>query len=80
MGIFLGKLIGLYEIVLLIRIVLSWIPHNPYNQAIRFLYKITDPVLNPVRKLSPPFKGIDFSPIIVFLALGILKQLISGMF
>jgi YggT family protein len=80
MGIFLGKLIGLYEIVLLIRIVLSWIPHNPYNQAIRFLYKITDPVLNPVRKLIPPFKGIDFSPIIVFLALGILKQLISGMF
>ncbi|OHC05810.1 MAG: hypothetical protein A2Z57_14310 [Planctomycetes bacterium RIFCSPHIGHO2_12_39_6] len=80
MGILLGKLIGLYEIVLLIRIVLSWIPHNPYNQAIRFLYKITDPVLNPVRKLIPPFKGIDFSPIIVFLALGILKQLISGMF
>ncbi|HHT9104680.1 MAG TPA: YggT family protein [Candidatus Wujingus californicus] len=80
MGIFLGKLIGLYEIVLLIRIVLSWIPHNPYNQAIRFLYKITDPVLNPVRKLIPPFKGIDFSPIIVFFALGILKQLISGMF
>ena len=80
MGIFLGKLIGLYEIVLLIRIVLSWIPHNPYNQAIRFLYKITDPVLNPVRKLIPPFKGIDFSPIIVFIALGILKQLISGMF
>lgn len=80
MGIFLGKLIGLYEIVLLIRIVLSWIPHNPYNQAIRFLYKITDPVLNPVRKLIPPFKGIDFSPIIVFLGLGILKQLISGMF
>ncbi len=79
MGIFLGKLIGLYEIVLLIRIVLSWVPHNPYNQAIRFLYKITDPVLNPVRKLIPPFKGIDFSPIIVFFALGILKQLISGM-
>lgn len=80
MGIFLGKLIGLYEIVLLIRIVLSWIPHNPYNQAIRFLYKITDPVLNPVRKLIPPFKGIDFSLIIVFFALEILKQLISGMF
>ena len=67
MGILLSKLIGLYEIALLIRIVLSWVPHNPYNKAIQFLYKITDPVLNPVRKLIPPFKGIDFSPVIVFI-------------
>ena len=56
MGTLLGKLIGLYEIALLIRIVLSWVPHNPYNQAVRFLYRITDPVLIPIRKLIPPFK------------------------
>ncbi len=78
MGHLLGKIIGLYEIALLIRIVLSWVPHNPYNQAIQFLYKITDPVLNPVRKLIPPFRGIDFSPIIVFFGLGIVKRIVSG--
>lgn len=80
MGTLLSKLIGLYEIALLVRIVLSWVPHNPYNQAIRFLYKITDPVLNPVRKLIPPIRGIDFSPVIVFFALGILKRMVGGMF
>ena len=78
MGHLLGKIIGLYEIALLIRIVLSWVPHNPYNQAIQFLYKITDPVLNPVRKLIPPFRGIDFSPVIVFFGLGIVKRIVSG--
>jgi YggT family protein len=80
MGDLLGKLIGLYEIALLVRIVISWVPHNPYNQAIRFLYKITDPVLNPVRKLIPPIKGIDFSPIIVFIGLGVVKRMVGGMF
>ena len=80
MGNLLGKLISLYEIALLIRIVLSWVPHNPYNQAIQFLYKITDPVLNPVRKLIPPIKGIDFSPVIVFIGLGIAKRIVEGIF
>ncbi|MCF6157458.1 MAG: YggT family protein [wastewater metagenome] len=80
MGVFLGKIISLYEIALLIRIVLSWVPHNPYNQAVQFLYKITDPVLNPVRKLIPPFRGIDFSPVIVFVGLGILKRIVVSLF
>lgn len=79
MGDILGKLISLYEIALLIRIVLSWVPHNPYNQAVQFLYKITDPVLNPVRKLIPPFRGIDFSPVIVFVGLGLAKRIVGGM-
>ncbi len=78
MGGFLSTLISLYEIALLIRIVLSWVPHNPYNQAIRFLFKITDPVLIPVRKIIPPFKGIDFSPVVVFFALGIIKKMVGG--
>lgn len=80
MGHLLVKLISLYEIALIIRIVLSWIPHNPYNQAVRFLYKITDPVLNPVRKIIPPFRGIDFSPVLVFIGCGILKRIVAGMF
>lgn len=80
MGVFLGKLIDIYEIALIIRIVLSWVPHNPYNQAIRFLYKITDPILNPVRRFIPPIKGIDFSPVIVFLGLGLFKKIIAGIF
>jgi len=79
-GVFLGKLIDIYEIALIIRIVLSWVPHNPYNQAIRFLYKITDPILNPVRRFIPPIKGIDFSPVIVFLGLGLFKKIIAGIF
>lgn len=68
-------IIKLYEIVLIVRIVLTWIPHNRYNQAIQVLYKITEPVLAPVRKVIPPIMGMDFSPIVVFIGLGFLKRM-----
>ncbi|MGR3174282.1 MAG: YggT family protein [Candidatus Scalindua sp.] len=69
-----GQLIGLYEIVLIVRIVLTWIPHNPQNQAVTLLHKITEPVLVPVRRVIPSIGGIDISPIIVFIALGFIKR------
>ncbi len=71
---FIGKIIGLYKIVLLIRIVLSWVPHNPHNPAATFLYKITEPVLEPVRRIIPSIGGIDISPIVVFLGLSLIQR------
>lgn len=70
----IGQLIGLYEIVLIVRIVLTWIPHNPQSQAVTLLHKITEPVLVPVRRVIPSIGGIDISPIIVFIALGFIKR------
>ncbi len=71
---FIGQIIGLYKIVLLIRIVLSWIPHNPNNSAVTFLYKITEPVLEPIRRIIPSIGGIDISPIVVFLGLSLIQR------
>ncbi|MEK6766012.1 MAG: YggT family protein [Planctomycetota bacterium] len=69
-----GQLIGLYEIVLIVRIVLTWVPHNPYNPAVTFLHKITEPVLEPVRRVIPSIGGIDVSPIVVFIVLHFIKR------
>ncbi len=70
---FIGQIIGLYKLVLIVRIALSWIPHNPHNPIISFLYKITEPVLEPVRRVIPSIGGIDISPIIVFIGLSFIK-------
>ena len=70
---FIGQIIGLYKLVLIVRIALSWIPHNPQNPVITFLYKITEPVLEPVRRVIPSIGGIDISPIIVFIGLSFIK-------
>lgn len=64
-------------IVLLARIILSWIDHNPYNEIIQWIYRISDPLLKPFQQLVPPLGiGVDVSPILAFFALGILKKLI----
>ncbi len=74
---FIGQIIGLYKLVLIVRIALSWIPHNPQNPVITFLYKITEPVLEPVRRVIPSIGGIDISPIVVFIGLSFIKGAFS---
>jgi YggT family protein len=71
---FIGQIIGFYKLVLIARIALSWIPHNPHNPVITFLYKITEPVLEPVRRIIPSIGGIDISPIVVFFGLTLIQK------
>ncbi|GAB6158919.1 hypothetical protein JCM39194_21190 [Desulfotomaculum varum] len=76
---FLHVAFWVYEMMLLIRILLSWIPHNPYNPIARFLYETTDPYLNIFRRFIPPIGMIDISPIIAFLVLRMIQQFIFGL-
>jgi len=68
---------SLLQFVIIVRIFLSWIPHDPYNQFIRIIYRIADSVLEPIRNALPiQGMGFDFSPIIAFMLLGFLKRII----
>ena len=76
----LARLVEIYTFVLLIRILASWIPNlDPYNPIVRLLYQATEPVLDPARKLIPPIGMIDISPIVVFIVLGIVRDLLVQM-
>ena len=66
---------GLY-LLLLVRILISWIPHDRYHPIIQYLYRFTDPMLKPFQNIFPTGMGIDFSPIFAFMFLGILKSII----
>lgn len=64
----------LYMYILFARVILSWVNPDPYNPIVHFLYRITDPLLYRVRKWIPIHGGgIDFSPIIVILAIIFLQ-------
>ncbi|MEZ4659813.1 MAG: YggT family protein [Caldilineaceae bacterium] len=80
MGIIFGllaQLVGLYTFVLLARILISWIPNiDPYHPIVQLLYQVTEPVLDPARRIIPPLGMIDISPIVVFIALGILQDVL----
>ncbi|WP_072910966.1 YggT family protein [Desulforamulus aeronauticus] len=76
---FLNIAFWVYEMMLLARILLSWFPHNPHNSVVRFLYETTDPYLNIFRRIIPPLGMIDISPIVAFLVLRMIQNLIFGL-
>ena len=54
-----------FIIILLIRVIFSWISPHPTNPIYLLTYRVTEPVLAPVRRVLPPMSGIDLSPLIV---------------
>lgn len=62
--------------LILIRALISWVNPDPHNSIVQFLYKTTEPLLYPIRKMLPLGLrfGIDISPIIAFLAIMFLKS------
>lgn len=63
-----------YMWIIIARAVLSWVNPDPYNPIVRFIYNITEPVMVRVRSIIPvSFGGIDFSPILVILAIYFLQ-------
>lgn len=64
--------------LLVIRIIVSWFQVNPDSEITRILYKITEPILAPFRRLPLQMGAIDFSPIVAFIALFFLKSFIVG--
>lgn len=75
----------LYIAVILAMVVMSWLtafnvvdPHRPFvAQVDRGLYAVTNPLVNPVRRIIPSVGGLDFSPIVVVLLLAFLKVLVD---
>ena len=77
----LSLLLQIYSYVLLARALVSWIPNlDPYNPIVQFLYQITEPVLEPIRRLIPPVGGmIDISMLVAFFGIMILQQLLFSL-
>jgi YggT family protein len=54
-------------IVILVRVVFSWVSPYPNNSVYRFVFRVTEPILGPVRRRLPPMSGMDLSPLVVTL-------------
>jgi YggT family protein len=65
----------IYMWIIVIRAVLSWINPDPYNPIVRLLYQVTEPLMASVRRWIPlRGMGIDFSPMIILLAIFFLQR------
>lgn len=76
--------LNIFEIVLIARILISWLPVSRNNKLIDLLYAVTEPVLAPIRNMlsrssfmnNSMFSMIDFSPIVAFILIGVLRSLL----
>ena len=67
-------------LAILARVLVSWLPMagvriDPYHPLIRFLYQITDPILEPIRRFTT-FGMIDFSPIAALILLEVIRRVL----
>lgn len=84
---YVGALFLVYLILILIRVLMSWIPRMPYNPVLRsvldFIVETTDPYLNLFRRIIPPIGGggfgLDLSPMIGIIVLYILRGLVVAL-
>jgi YggT family protein len=69
--------LSLYMYIIIARAIISWVNPDPRNPIVRFLYAVTEPVLDRIRKILPFSSGaIDFSPIIVILAVLFIQSFV----
>ena len=64
---------------ILIRVIGSWFGIGPYRKWMRPFYILTDWIIDPIRKILPPFGIIDFSPMVAWLVLYVVRGFVMGL-
>jgi YggT family protein len=81
---FIDYLIDLYKWVVIASVIFSWLIAfnviNPYNNFVRTLWnalnRLTEPLLQPIRRVMPDLGGLDISPIILFIGLYFIQSVV----
>jgi YggT family protein len=78
LGYTLYGLLAIYKLLIFVRIIVSWGGGGSRNRFVRFLVRVTDPMLEPLRRMIPPIGGFDISPIIAILVIMLFQAAIAG--
>jgi YggT family protein len=71
------QVIDLYFYAIIIRVIISWIGAPGYSPVKEILFKLTEPLLAPVRRLIPLIAGFDISPVLVLILLKLISVILS---
>lgn len=79
LAVVLDYTLSIFMWIIIARAVLSWVNPDPYNNIVRFINNITEPVLYQIRKRIPVnFGGLDISPVIAMLGIIFLQNFLVG--
>ena len=75
-------ILSIIQWLVIIAAVISWVTPDPRNPIVQFLYRSTEPILRPFRRLLPPGRtgGIDFSPLLVVLVILFVRTFLVRLF
>ncbi|CAN5636564.1 YggT family protein [soil metagenome] len=70
---------AILRLALIVRVISSWLPVNPYSPWLRWAFVLSEPILRPLRQIVPNLGAIDITPIIAYFLLGFLARILTGM-
>jgi YggT family protein len=73
---FLSLLSLVLWLLIIARVILSWVAPMGGGPFVAFIYQATEPLLAPIRRIIPPTAGIDWSPLILLLLLGAVTRVL----
>lgn len=75
---FVSWILELYSYVIIAAALITWVSPDPRNPVVVFLRRATEPVLEPVRRLLPPWRtaGLDLSPVIVLIVIQFVQRVV----
>ena len=75
-------ILSVIQWLVIIAAVISWVNPDPRNPIVQFLFRTTEPMLRPFRRILPPRRtgGIDFSPLLLLLLILFIKVFLSRLF
>lgn len=76
MAVLIVGIIQIFSLLVLARVLMSWVQIDPYHPIAQFIFTATEPFLKPIRDLMPPAAGLDFSPIILLIGVQVLGNII----
>lgn len=66
------------NVIIIARVILSWVKLSPSNPIAIIIYGISEPMLKPVRRLLPNTGGLDFSPIVVIILIMVIERILRA--
>jgi len=74
---FLELLCEVLTLLILVRVIVSWVSPGQTNTLTNILYQVTEPILGPLRRIIPRVSMLDFSPLIAVILLQVIATLLT---
>lgn len=76
----ISAVFSLLRIAIIVSVIASWLPVSPFSRWIRWSYRLSEPVLKPLRQFMPSLGGLDITPIVAYFLLGLIESAIFHVF